>query len=273
MNMKRFVVAASALILIFIVILAVFLKKNSKVIARAQVESSASITKLLGKAKEFESKGDISGVKGVYQQLVEDFPNSSEVMNWLKKIESINIKSLFSNVPDSRSTLYEIKPGDTLSKIAREFNTTTDLIKKSNNLKDDRIMPGRKIKVWVKPFSILVYKSQNILILKSDGEIMKTYTVSTGKDNSTPVGTFTITTKLENPTWFRDGSVVPPESPENILGTRWMGINLPSYGIHGTTEPQSLGQQATQGCVRMSNADVEELYTIIPTGTEVVIVD
>jgi lipoprotein-anchoring transpeptidase ErfK/SrfK len=52
-----------------------------------------------------------------------------------------------------------------------------------------------------------------------------------------------------------------------------MGLDLPSYGIHGTTEPQSLGRQATQGCVRMANPDVEELYTIIPIGTEVTIVD
>ncbi|MFA5437000.1 MAG: L,D-transpeptidase family protein [Candidatus Omnitrophota bacterium] len=271
--MKKLILLGSVLILIFVIMLGVFLKKNTKVIAKAQVEGPASVTALLGKAKDLESKGDTSGAKGIYQKLVEDFPNSSEVMNWLKKIESINIKSLFSSAPDSRSALYEIRPGDTLNKIARKFNTTTDLIKKSNNLKDDKIIPGRKIKVWTKPFSILVYKSQNILILKSGGEIMKTYIVSTGKDNSTPVGTFKITSKLENPTWFRDGSAVPPESPENILGTRWLGINLPSYGIHGTTEPQSLGQQATQGCVRLSNADVEELYAIVPMGTEVVIVD
>jgi lipoprotein-anchoring transpeptidase ErfK/SrfK len=52
-----------------------------------------------------------------------------------------------------------------------------------------------------------------------------------------------------------------------------MGIDVPSYGIHGTTEPQSLGKQVTQGCVRMANPEVEELYTIVPLGTEVTIVD
>jgi lipoprotein-anchoring transpeptidase ErfK/SrfK len=52
-----------------------------------------------------------------------------------------------------------------------------------------------------------------------------------------------------------------------------MGFDLPAYGIHGTTEPQSLGKQVTQGCVRMSNADVEQLFIIVPIGTEVTIVD
>ncbi|MDD2679723.1 MAG: L,D-transpeptidase, partial [Candidatus Omnitrophica bacterium] len=104
-------------------------------------------------------------------------------------------------------------------------------------------------------------------------EIIKTYIVSTGKDNSTPVGNFKITSKLINPVWFKTGAVVPAGSPENILGTRWMGLNMPSYGIHGTTDPQSLGKPVTQGCVRMANSDVEELYAIIPIGTEVTIVD
>ncbi|MFA7271176.1 MAG: L,D-transpeptidase, partial [Candidatus Omnitrophota bacterium] len=110
-------------------------------------------------------------------------------------------------------------------------------------------------------------------LLKSDEEIMKTYIVSTGKNNSTPVGNFKITSKLINPTWFKAGAVIPAGSPKNILGTRWLGLDRPSYGIHGTTEPQSLGRQATQGCVRMTNQDVEELYIIVPIGTEVIIVD
>ena len=45
------------------------------------------------------------------------------------------------------------------------------------------------------------------------------------------------------------------------------------YGIHGTTDPVSIGTQATQGCVRMLNNEVEELFDILPEGTEVVIVD
>jgi lipoprotein-anchoring transpeptidase ErfK/SrfK len=76
-----------------------------------------------------------------------------------------------------------------------------------------------------------------------------------------------------NPTWFKAGAVVPAASPENILGTRWMGLDKPGYGIHGTTDPQSLGKQVTQGCVRLSNRDVEELYTIVPLGTEVTIIE
>lgn len=67
--------------------------------------------------------------------------------------------------------------------------------------------------------------------------------------------------------------MVPFGDPKNILGSRWMGISHPGYGIHGTTEPGSIGKNVTAGCVRLKNEDVEELYSIVPEGTEVVIVD
>ena len=58
-----------------------------------------------------------------------------------------------------------------------------------------------------------------------------------------------------------------------LLGSRWLGFNMPGYGIHGTIEPETIGKQVTAGCVRMRNSDVEELYDILPLGTEVSIVD
>jgi len=252
--------------------LLLFCRKGSCPLGVSKVADS-SLNALLNQAKDSEAKGNLVEAKAAYQKLVAEFSGSSDVMSWQKKAEEMNMKLLFSPVLTRGSRSYEIKPGDTLIKIAREFKTTTELLMKSNNLADGKIFPGRKIKVWVAPFNILVDKSQNTLILKTQEEIVKTYTVSTGKDNSTPIGTFKITNKLVNPTWFKAGAVVPAQSPENILGTRWLGFDLVGYGIHGTTQPQSLGKQVTQGCVRMSNADVEELYAIVPQGTEVTVVD
>jgi len=260
-------------IFILIVIFVVLNIKRGNLSLNIKSAGIGSASSLFNQAREFEKKNDLPSAKDAYAKLVNDFPNSGEVMNWQKKIEDLNIKLLFSPTITPKSILYEIKPGDTLAKIAKEFKTTVDLIMKNNNLINDRIVPGHKIKVWTAPFNILVDKSGNILMLKCDEEVIKNYIVSTGKNNSTPVGTYKITKKLLNPTWFKAGAVVPPGSSENVLGTRWMGFDLAGYGIHGTTEPQSLGKQVTQGCVRMSNSDVEELYSIIPVGTEVTIVD
>lgn len=236
-------------------------------------ERNVSCSTLLNQAKNLEAEGNLTEARNLYQKLISEFPGSADVMSWQKKAEDINIKLLFSSAITPNSVLYEIKAGDTLNKIAKEFNTTIDLIKKSNNLSGNNIIPGRKLKVWTAPFNIFVDKSQNVLILKTNEEVFKAYIISTGANNCTPVGSFKIINKLENPTWFKAGTVVPSGSPDNILGTRWLGINIAGYGIHGTTEPQNLGKQVTQGCVRMKNSEVEELYIIVPVGTEVNIVD
>ena len=256
-----------AVVILFIILLSV-----NKIGSSAGVSGRGGRA-LLDRAKNFEANAELLNAKNAYQKLITDFPNSTEVMDWQRKIEELNIKLFFSPVVTEGSVIYEIKPGDSFHKIAREFNTTPELIKRSNHFTSDLISPGSKIKVWVAPFSILVDKSQNTLILKTNEEIIKTYVVSTGKDNSSPVGTFKIVNKMLNPTWFKSGAVVPAGSPENILGTRWLGLDVVGYGIHGTTDPQSLGKQVTLGCVRMLNAEVEELYDIVPVGTEVTIVD
>jgi lipoprotein-anchoring transpeptidase ErfK/SrfK len=250
-------------------------KRRPDVVPKSNLLKAVSISvgNLVTQAKELEAKGNLWEARLAYQKLISAYSNSSEVMHWQKKCEELNLRLLFSPTITPKSTLYEIKPGDTLTKIAKEYKTTSELIMKSNRLLNDKIIPTRRLKIWNAPFNILIDKSQNILILKSEEEIMKTYIVSTGTNGSTPVGTFKITNKLLDPTWFKAGAVVPAGNSANLLGSRWLGFDLPGYGIHGTNDPQSLGKQATQGCVRMANSDVEELYSIVPLGTEVTIVD
>ena len=88
-----------------------------------------------------------------------------------KKIEKMNIEELFSPFMDENSVSYTIKAGDTLGAIASKHNTTVDLLRRSNNIKKDIIIPGKTLKLPKGVFSILVDKSQNLLFLKRDGEI------------------------------------------------------------------------------------------------------
>lgn len=182
-------------------------------------------------------------------------------------------KNLFSKEMTPDSITYTVKSGDRLYVLALKNHTTVDFIKKINSLKSDNIYPGMKLKIHTAPFSIRIDKSQNVLVLYSEGEAVKKYSVATGKKNCTPVGEFKIMDKLVHPTWFKTGAILPPGSPENALGTRWMGFDKPAYGIHGTIEPKSIGTQASEGCVRMLNEEVEELYSIVPVGTKVTIQD
>lgn len=224
-------------------------------------------------AKAYEEQDQSLNARDAYQKIVDEYPDSAYISQIKGKLEDLNMKVLFSPAKMDESIEYEIISGDSLGKIAKKFNTTVELIMKSNRLTDHVIRTGKKLKIVTGKFSIVVDKSQTILILKLNGKVLKTYPISTGLDNSTPVGRFTIVTKLVDPVWYKAGAVVPSGSPNNILGTRWMGISEMGYGIHGTTEPGSIGRQITAGCVRMYNKDVEELYTIVPRGAEVIIVE
>ena len=228
---------------------------------------------LLALASIYENRQALIKAKELYQKAVENFPDSKDIAKTQEALDNINIKILFSPVVTEGSFAYEVQKGDSLSKIAKKFNTTMEIVAKANDLKGANIQAGKTLKITKTKFSIVVDKSQNILTLKGDGNILKTYLVSTGENFSTPTGTFKIVNKIVDPPWYTSNAVIPPGSPENILGSRWLGISMKGYGIHGTTDPKSIGKQVTAGCVRMRNSDVEELYTIVPEGIEVVIVD
>lgn len=188
-------------------------------------------------------------------------------------METDGLAMIFADIQTPDTIIYPVVYGDTLGKIARRYQTTVEVLKKSNHLTSNRIYEGQKLRVWVTPLTIEIDKSDNILVVKAKDQVIKTYRVATGANNITPVGEFTIGSRIKNPTWFKKGEIIPPDSPENALGSRWLGFDKPQYGIHGTIHPELIGQQVSHGCVRMLNKDVEELFTYIQLGTKVIITD
>jgi len=109
------------------------------------------------------------------------------------------------------------------------------------------------------------------LALIVDGEVVKVYPVAVGKDSTpSPEGEFTVISRNVDPTYYHEGKVVPP-GKNNPLGTRWMGLDLKGYGIHGTNAPKSIGKAASHGCIRMAKKDLEELFTLVRVGDAVTI--
>ena len=103
-----------------------------------------------------------------------------------------------------------------------------------------------------------VSTSKHQLRLMDDNKLIKTYPIAVGKMlTPTPTGTYTIINKQPNP---------PPP-----FGVLWMGLSRPHYGIHGTNNPASIGENRSHGCVRMFNHDVLELSSRVPIGTRVYI--
>ncbi len=110
------------------------------------------------------------------------------------------------------------------------------------------------------------------LALLQDGRVTKIYPVAVGAAATpSPEGSFTIVGRIPHPTWYGPGKVVGP-GKSNPLGPRWIGLSRKGYGIHGTSNPRSIGRAASHGCIRMRNADVEELFEQVEVGDAVELV-
>lgn len=118
-------------------------------------------------------------------------------------------------------------------------------------MRENRVYSQTQIQVYTHTRKLQFVKGQRAI---------NTYPIAVGKPATpTPPGIFHIVNKVVN--------------PGGILGTRWMGLDIPNgpYGIHGTFQPDSIGKAISNGCIRMYNQDVEELFSQAYVGTTVVI--
>lgn len=128
--------------------------------------------------------------------------------------------------------------------------------------------------------TVVVRIDENRLYLYRGFKQIRTYPVATAMPGfTTPVGEWTIVDKQENPTWHNpapDGwgagepATIPP-GPNNPLGTRALYLDAPDIRIHGTPATYSIGTYASHGCIRMTIADSEALYPLVPMGARVII--
>lgn len=140
-----------------------------------------------------------------------------------------------------------------------------------------RVLPARQSRsdfgsiIWVD-------RGSNTLRLYDGTTFVQAFGVATGQAiYPTPAGMWHIVTMQEDPWWIPPDSPwavgekpVPP-GPGNPLGTRWMGLDAPGVGIHGTPDAASIGYSASHGCIRMQIPDAEWLFGHVSVGTPVYI--
>ncbi len=166
-----------------------------------------------------------------------------------------------ANRPDIRcasGNYYVVRKGDSVYSIAQSFEITTNDIFAANPNLTENLFIGQILCIPQNPVSLefRVNIGAKTLSVYRMGVIIQEYPVATGKEETpTPMGVFTIINKQ-----------LDPGGP---YGTRWLGLSIKGYGIHGTNAPQSIGTAASNGCIRMNNSDIEKLFDITNTGTVV----
>ncbi|WP_298615923.1 L,D-transpeptidase [uncultured Thermosynechococcus sp.] len=128
------------------------------------------------------------------------------------------------------------------------------------------------------PLHLEISLSRRQLTLYRGQTPLRRYPVAVGRPGwETPVGTFQVRQMIRDPAWKNpfSGVVIAGGHPQNPLGRRWIGFWSDGknwVGLHGTPNPESVGQAVSHGCVRMYNRDIEELFEKVQLGVPVIVV-
>jgi len=217
--------------------------------------------------------------------------DNTAAMALLSDISQTVVFSPKTFINDPYAAAYVVHSGDSLAKIAAAHQTTWELLSTINHLDPRRLRAGSTIKVLRGPFFAVVRKAafcMDVYLGGLPGEkgsmYVTTFQVGLGKDDSTPTGTWAIGAhaKLKHPTYYppQGGQPIEADDPKNPLGGYWIAltgvdgqaVGRTSYGIHGTIDPESIGKQASMGCIRLKNADIAMVFDLMVEGKSVVLV-
>lgn len=223
---------------------------------------------------------------------------SSEPVLITYTITSEDVKGPFAAIPDKmedQADLERLSYSSPEELLAEKFHMDLDLLKDLNPGKrfdhaGEAIVVANVSSAAAKDVKdidkIEVVKSEHLLrVLGKDGAIIATYPASIGSEEKpAPSGSHTVRAVARNPTYTynpdyafkgvkaKEKFEIKP-GPNNPVGSTWIDLSVESFGIHGTPEPEKVGKAYSNGCVRLTNWDVEELAGMVKKGTPVVFVD
>jgi lipoprotein-anchoring transpeptidase ErfK/SrfK len=128
-------------------------------------------------------------------------------------------------------------------------------------------------------------KLETVFAYDGDGKLIASYPATIGStDTPSPSGTVKVVSVTLDPTYtynpkinFKQGNndkvlTIPP-GPNGPVGSVWIALSKPTYGIHGTPDPDKIGKTSSHGCVRLTNWDAQELAKMVSPGVWVQFID
>ena len=254
-------------------------------LVRNGAESWGSALSALEEARRIEdnAKGELPGLEKarmLFQQALDsqrlEEKDETECLAHLTALTDKLVLDPKCACTAPKAVFHKVEPGDNAEKIARAYKVNQGQIKKINRLNDKlTVRFGQTLKILPGDVFYKVSRSRLTGTLYIDGVFIRRYPVGIGPGDATPVGGYVIERKVVNPDWYYEGKRIAYGEPGNILGNRWMGFAANEngqgngLGVHGTSLPESVPGRESKGCVRMHNADVEELYDLMPQGGKV----
>lgn len=220
--------------------------------------------------------------------------NATTVLGWYPRLEEESWRDPdqpFAIVGRERS--YIPGPDETLIELARRAGLGYLALTQANPQTDPwapavgreillpyAFIPPREL---VEGITINLAELRLYLLWPEQGrQRIRAYAIGIGSEGrDTPEGDYTITQRVEKPSWTApasvraarpDGPTLIPPGPDNPLGDYWLGLSLSGYGIHGTNRSFGIGRRVSHGCLRLYPEDIEDLFPRAPRGTPVRII-
>jgi lipoprotein-anchoring transpeptidase ErfK/SrfK len=175
---------------------------------------------------------------------------------------------------------YLVQPGDQLRVIGQRCKVPYELLMSINRIpRPEALRAGQYIKIVNGPFHAKVSRSNFTVDIYLQDTYVCTYPVGLGRPGyETPKGLWVVKPggKLIKPQWTDPdtGRTYRPEDPDYPLGSRWIGlegiegeaVGREGFAIHGTNDPNQIGQQGSRGCIRLHNGDAVAVYNMLMPG-------
>jgi lipoprotein-anchoring transpeptidase ErfK/SrfK len=167
-----------------------------------------------------------------------------------------------------------VASGESLYVIAKRNRITETLLASINQIdKPSQLRAGARLKILHGPFRAVIYKTLHRLDVYLGDVYVRSFRVGLGTNGGTPLGDWRVGAKLSNPDWTdpTDNTHYGADDPANPIGEHWIGLECVAgdclgrsgFGIHGTIDPASIGENMSMGCVRLVPEDVSALFDLL----------
>lgn len=202
---------------------------------------------------------------------------ATEIRRHLERIAEEMVFSRLRTPNDPLIDVHTVESRETLIEIASRYDIPHQAILLLNpGLEPKRLRPGMDIKIPRGPFHLKIEKSAFRLDVYLQDLYVRSFRVGIGGEQDTPIGVWRVVDRQVDPAYYppsiaKDKRVIPGKDPKNPLGTHYLklkgiegdAVGRTGFAIHGTNEPDTIGQAASLGCIRMLNEDVAYLYKLV----------
>lgn len=222
------------------------------------------------------------------------FPDEPDLFTTVE-VTAADIASLTAmpDTPEAKSRLPRMGYETIKEMFAERGHVTQNTLGRLNpHIVWENVSVGTKIKIpEVSPVAVgnkaayikVSLSRFNVTAMDINSKPMALFPCSIAKYRSKrpPPGEIRITTQIQNPNYTYTPDHTPrgrrverhifPPGPNNPVGTVWLGLSIPGYGIHGAPLPERIGRAESHGCFRLANWNAEKLYELVHSGTRVII--